>query len=331
MFGAQEARTRAQLYRSLSSLANAGLSLGEALTVAGRDMGQSRLAEAVRQMGHEVSGGREFADAMRRRPTLFSALETSTVEVGGRTGRYESVLGNLADFYEREHLLRLLLLRELTYPIVLFCAILFIPLAGDFIRIWITQALPGALAATAQRLLLYGVVIGVPALFAALVIRGMRGSAKGRAQLDAMKLQLPLLGGVFLKFALARFCRALAALYSSGVLMGTSMRLAGEAAGNEVVRRDLTAYASEVDDGASLAEAFAKSQLMPASVLQVLQTGELTGDLDAMAQSAAAHLELEAETSVKQLAVSITPLAILVAAVVVGLMLASFYTGLYSF
>lgn len=331
MFGAAQTRVKAELYAALASMANAGLSIGEALTIAGREMGTSPLARAVPRMGHEVSGGRPLAEAMRDRPGLFSPLEVATVEVGEQTGRFERVLRNLADFYERDLKVRHLLTRELAYPIVLFAGILFIPLLADFIRIWLTGTLIAALGALLVRLLVYVLFIGLPAGLAILVVRGMRGSEEGRARLDGVKLNLPLVGGVFRKIALARYCRALASLYSSGVLMGTAMRLAGEAAGNEAVRRDLTAYAGEVEGGGSLSSAFERSSLMPESVRRMLATGELTGDVDAMAEKVAAHLEQEAETSIHQFAVSLTPVAVVIAGIIVAVMVISFYADLYSF
>ena len=331
MFGAASARMKAQLFAELSSMVKAGLSIGHALGIAGKERAAPALGQDVRQMGHEVSGGRPLTEAMEARSRWFSALDVATVEVGENTGRMEAALRNLADFYEREFELRHLLTREMAYPIVLFGAILFIPLIGNVIRVWITESMPAAIVTGFWTLAIYALVLGLPAGLAIFAISRLSASEEGRAQIDGLKLRIPLIGGVFRRIALARYCRALASLYSSGILMGTAMRLAGEAAGNEAVRRDLTAQASEVERGASLTSAFEESRLMPGSVLAMLRTGELTGDVDSMAANVAEHLEAEAQTSIKQLAVSITPVAVILAGIIVAFMVISFYADLYSF
>ncbi len=331
MFGAADAKVRAELYSELATMTKAGLTIGEALSAAGEDMRPSRLTRTVREMGDHVSAGESVSDAMEKRPRVFSSLEVANVRVGEETGRFESALRNLADYYEREFDLRHLLTRELAYPIVLFVAILFIPVIADLIRVWITESFLAALAVVAGRLVFYLLFIGLPVGLAAVAYFALSSSTEGKAWLDSAKMKLPMVGGVFRKIALARYCRALASLYSSGVLLGTSMRLAGEAAANEAVRRDLVEHAPEVDGGMSLSDAFAQSDLMPSSVQRMMKTGERTGDIDSMADNVANHLEQEARTSIKQLAVSITPVAVVIAGIIVALIVLNFYTNLYSF
>ncbi len=331
MFGATKARTQAEFFAEMSAMVNAGMSLGEALTVAGRGRSSSSLGEASSEMGDQVSGGQPLSEVMEGHPQLFSPLDIAAVAVGESTGRMERALRNLADFYERDFELRHLLARELAYPIVLFGAILFIPIVANFIRIWITGSLIAALGATVATLFVYLLTLGVPIALVILVVKGMTGSESGRMRLDRFKINIPLIGPVVSRIALARYCRALASLYSSGVLMGTAMRLAGEAAGNEVVRHDLTAGVSEVERGGTLSGAFEGSSLMPESVLAMVRTGERTGEVDAMADNVADHLEQEARTSIKRLTVSITPIAVLIAGVIVAVMAMSFYLGLYTF
>lgn len=330
-FGTAWARERAEVFGELAAMVHAGVSIGESLTAIAADMRPSPLQAALLQVGHEVSSGRSLAAALEERSGVFSPLTVAMVRVGERGGRLEQALRTVADYFERDFELRSLLQRELTYPIILFVAILFIPLAGQLIVVWIQDSLLAALRVGVATLLLYALVFGVPVLLVYLLIRSARQSAAGRLRLDRIKLRLPLVGGVLRKLALARFCRALASLYSAGVLMGTSLRLAGQAAGNEAVGRQLAAGAEAVEAGGSLSEALGKSALMPKTVLRMLQTGERTGDVDAMAHNVADHLELEAQTAIKQMAVTVTPVSVVIAGIIVALMLLSFYGNLYSF
>jgi type IV pilus assembly protein PilC len=331
MFGTAQARERAEVFGELAAMVRAGVSIGESLTAVAEDMQPSRMQRALMQVGHQVSGGQSLSASLERHPQVFSPLTIAMVQVGERGGRLEESLGTIADYFERDFKLRGLLKRELTYPIILVLGILFIPLIGRMIVTWVNDSLPAALAVGASTLLIYLLALGIPGVGIYLIVRALRQSRKGRETIDRMKLNLPLIGSVLRKLALARFCRALASLYSAGVLMGTSLKLAGEASGNEVVDRELGGGARKVEAGGSLSDALGDSSLMPGTVIRMLKTGERTGDVDTMAHNVADHLEQEAETSIKQMAVTITPVAVVIAGIIVAIMLLSFYSNLYSF
>ncbi|MGI5818828.1 MAG: type II secretion system F family protein [Armatimonadota bacterium] len=331
MFGTAQARERAEVFGELAAMVRAGISIGEALTVVAKGMPPSRMRSALMQAGREVSGGQALGVSMERHQDIFSPLTLAMVQVGERGGRLDEALRGIADYFERDFRLRSLLKRELTYPIILAVAILFIPLVGNMIRLWITRGLFSALAAATGQLLVYALVLGVPGTLAYLLIGNARRSRQGREQIDRIRLSLPLIGSVARKLALARFCRALASLYSAGVLMGTALRLAGQASGNAIVERELGGRARRVEAGASLTEVLSESPLMPATVLSMFRTGERTGDVDAMAHNVADHLEREAETAIRQMVVAITPVAVLIAGIIVALMVVGFYANLYSF
>ncbi len=327
MFGAGRARLQAEIFAELAAMVRAGVNIGEALEAVAEDLHDRPTAEALAQAGHETSRGRRLSESLARHRHIFSPLTIAMVEVGENSGRLEQALRNAQQYHERDFELRHLLTRELAYPIVLFAAILLIPLLGQVLLVWITDTLQAAMLLAVRQLLLYAILLGVPAGVLALIWRSMSGSEQGRVKLHGMLLNIPIVGGVLRKLAVARFCRALAALYSSGVLLGTSVRLAGDAAGNAKIRHELTRNAAQIDAGGSLSEALEGSPLIPRTVLTMLKTGERTGDIDTMAHNVADHLEREAETSTKQLAVSLTPVAVLIAGVIVAVMLLSFYTG----
>ncbi len=331
MFGVAEARERAEVFRELTAMVHAGVSIGESLTTVAAGMRPSRLRGGLLRAGYDASGGHEITESFEQHPHVFSALELAMLGVGERAGRLEMSLRAIADYHERDFELRSTLQRELTYPIILLCALILIPLGGRAAIAWITDGVGAAVTIAASTLLGYAIFLGIPAIVVYLIIRNARQSSAGRLWLDQLKLSVPLIGPVARKVALARFCRALAALYSAGVLMGSSLRLAGEASANEVIARKIEGVARAVDTGGSLSEALRKSALMPGTVLQMLTTGERTGDVDAMAEHVARHLETEAQTAISAMAVSITPIAVVIAGIIVAIMVISFYGGLYSF
>jgi type IV pilus assembly protein PilC len=331
MFGVAEARERAEVFRELTAMVHAGVSIGESLTTVAAGMRPSHLRGGLLRAGYDVSGGHAISESFEQHPHVFSALELAMLRVGEQAGRLEMALRAIADYHERDFKLRSILQRELTYPIILLCAIILIPLAGRMVVAWITAGLGAALTIGASTLLGYAIFLGIPAIIIYLIIRNARQSGGGRLWLDQAKLSIPLIGPVARKVALARFCRALAALYSAGVLMGSSLRLAGEASGNEVIARKIEGVARAVEAGGGLSDALRKTALMPGTVLQMLATGERTGEVDAMADHVANHLEMEAQTAVSAMAVAIMPIAVVIAGIIVAVMAISFYGGLYAF
>lgn len=330
MFGAAAARARSEVFNELATLVKAGVTIGAALSDLGEDHARRPLGPTLVRMGIEVSNGTPLAEAMRRRGDVFSPLTIAMIEVGEQGGRLEAALRAVADYHERDFQLRHLLTRELAYPLVLLIAIIFIPTAAQFVMIWLTSSLWAGLVAGATRLLFTCVVIGVPAGIIALTTRTLARSEQGRAQLDAAKLGVPIVGGVVRRIVMARFCRALASLYSAGVLMGSSLRLAAGAAGNAAIERELERVAARVDRGERLSTALEQAVGIPRTVVRMIRTGEDSGEVDRMAGHVAEHYEMEAESAIRQMAVTITPLAVLIAAVIIGTMFIGGFLSIYS-
>lgn len=330
MFGAAAARARSEVFNQLATLVKAGVSIGAALSDLGDDRSRRPLGPTLVRMGAEVSQGMPLAEAMRRRGDVFSPLTVAIIDAGERSGRLEEALRAVADYYERDFALRHLLTRELAYPLVLLVAIVFIPAIAQSVLVWMTASLLAALVAGTLRLLVTFVLIGVPVGIIALTVHTLSRSEQGRAHLDTLKLRLPLIGGVVRRIVMARFCRALASLYSAGVLMGSALRLAAAAAGNAALEGQLRAVAAQVDRGERLSTALERVDQVPRTVVRMLRTGEDSGELDRMAQAVAEHYEMEAETAIKQMAVTITPLAVLLAGVIIGAMFIGGFLNLYS-
>lgn len=331
MFGAGGAKLRAAVFGELAAMVRGGVNIGEALAVAAEELHNARMARALEDVGHAVMQGRPLAAGLRQHEDLFSPLTIAMIEVGETSGRLAEALREVHDYHERDFELRHLLTRELAYPMVLFGAILFIPVIADFIRVWITATLAAAVGVTLKYLLWYTLILVMPVVIIGYTWRSLAQSQQSRRFADGLLLKIPVVGTMLRKLAVVRFCRALASLYSSGVLLGTAVQLAGQAAGNAVVQKDLTQGVGMIERGASLSDALAESSMLPPTARHMFRTGERTGDIDAMAHRVADYLEMEAETAIRQLAVSLTPAAVIIGGVIVALIVFKFYLGLYSF
>jgi type IV pilus assembly protein PilC len=124
---------------------------------------------------------------------------------------------------------------------------------------------------------------------------------------DAIKLRVPVLAGVTLQIAVARFARTLGTLLGSGIQIGPAMKIAADAAGNKILAEELLAAAERVKQGETLAAPLADSRFFPPLLTEMIAVGEETGTLDRVLVDAAATYEREADRAVSLLVRMIEP------------------------
>ncbi|MEO6907937.1 MAG: type II secretion system F family protein, partial [Abditibacteriaceae bacterium] len=82
--------------------------------------------------------------------------------------------------------------------------------------------------------------------------------------------------------------------------------------------------------GVGITAALASTRQFPAIVLQMLQTGEVSGDFEKQLDSAATFLEEESETSIKKSMKVLGVLVLFLAGILVLMQMVHFYTGYYN-
>ncbi|MCS7254523.1 MAG: type II secretion system F family protein [Armatimonadota bacterium] len=326
------AKHYAVFFRSLSSALSAGMTAHEALHM----LSSYAPHGALRKMASEgkllASSKIALSQVFMRHPHLFPKLVISIIQVGEESGRLDAALNLLADYYERDHEHSLELKRETFYPIMLGVFVIVYlcglqPLIG-----WLT----GKMSFLEFTLTLLKGLAKYALIIAAcyFIIRGLLSLPLFRLLVDALILSLPLIGGVRRRLVEARFLRALAMLQASGVDAARSISLAGEASGSRVLEVCCNKAASMVREGKRLSESLtiASKHLIAIqpTTLQMLSTAEMTGSLDDLLPRLANQYEQEAFTGLRQRAVAIGVLLLLIAAIIIGAQVISFYAGYYS-
>ncbi|MCE5219523.1 type II secretion system F family protein [bacterium] len=320
-------REQALVFRELATLVAAGLTLLECLD----ELEKRPLSEGFRRFlkaaKAKVSAGRKLSEALREQGPVFSELTTALIEAGEEGGRLEEMLRDVATYLERELELRRMLARETFYPKILLCACLLIPLAANSIVAGVTKGATAGVMTALRGLTMYALVGGLPVLAVYLVYQHLAGTRTGRDLFDGAKLQLPLVGGIVQRLALSKFARALSALYAAGVHYPKAIELSADACGNRHLAALFRAAIPYVERGGTLSEVLLQSRLRNSLLVRFLQTGEQSGEIDAMLAKAADHFGDEAETQVRRLAVTIVPIGVVLAGVVVCVILAQMYLG----
>jgi type IV pilus assembly protein PilC len=142
-------------------------------------------------------------------------------------------------------------------------------------------------------------------------------------------LRMPLLGKIFRKVAVARFCRTLSTLMSSGVPILEGLDITAKTSGNAIIENAIKLVRSKIERGETIAAPLKASGVFPPMVAQMIGAGESTGALDTMLAKIAEFYEDEVDVAVAGLLTVLEPLLICVLGVIVGAIVISMYLPLF--
>jgi type IV pilus assembly protein PilC len=152
----------------------------------------------------------------------------------------------------------------------------------------------------------------------------------GRRVIDRALLRMPVIGMILRKIAVARFCRTLSTLISSGVPILDGLEITARTSGNAIVEDAIMETRKSVEGGQSLAGPLKQTDVFPPMVVQMISVGEQTGALDTMLAKIADFYEDEVDTAVANLMTLMEPILILFLGVVVGGIVISMYLPIFS-
>ena len=171
------------------------------------------------------------------------------------------------------------------------------------------------------------IIVGLGA--AGWVIGRYYATANGRAVIDALLLKTPILGNILRKVAVARFCRTLSTLLSSGVPILDGLDITGRTAGNAVVEAAIQKTRSGIERGETISGPLRETNVFPSMVVQMINVGETTGALDAMLSKIADFYEDEVDTAVAGMLTLMEPVMIAFLGVVVGGIVIAMYLPIF--
>ncbi len=314
-------------FRQLSTMLNAGLGAAQAMDVLTQQTRHSKLKKVVGETRDHIIAGRPMTVGFQRYPEVFSPLMISMIRTGEEGGMVAEQTRMLADYIQRDIELRNIIRRETAYPKLVLGASVLIITATNII---LQSIKPGSQGINSP-LTTFGVLIVVIPLCIALLI-GMK-LAKQRPELmstwHSFTASLPWIGDMIRGFAMARFGRAFGALYAAGVPSPKAFLLAADACGNEALRFKMQTAANDLENGCSMSEAFIRTKAFNPLVIDMVKTGEMTGNVDLMLNKMAEYYEDEGSTKARQSAMILGVLVFLAVALYVGFVIISFYTSMY--
>jgi type IV pilus assembly protein PilC len=338
--GGVPAKELAIFVRQFSVMIDAGLPLVQCLEILGTQQDNKTFAKILQQTRMDVEGGATLADAMRKHPKAFDELFVNMIAAGEAGGILDTILKRLATYIEKAVKLKSQVKGAMVYPIavlsiagIVITVILWkvIPtFASMFEGLGATLPLPTRIVIAASnwmvRLLPFLVVFLVGGVFA---FKRYYATYGGRRVIDRLVLKAPIIGILMQKIAVARFCRTLATLISSGVPILDGLEITARTAGNAIVEDAIMAVRKGVESGLTVAQPLKESGVFPPMVVQMIGVGEQTGALDAMLGKIADFYEEEVDQAVANLLTLMEPVMILFLGITVGGIVISMYLPLF--
>jgi len=324
----------------LAALISAGITLIRSLRVLQRQVESGKLRDMLVEIIGDVEGGSALSAAMRKHPTVFPKFYVSMIAAGEASGELPRILTRLAGYMEEQANLRGKLKNALMYPVVLSVVGLVIIIListivlPQFVTIFEQSGVPVPSltmlifhVGTAIRNYWYAIIAAIAGLV--VLFRLYSRSEKGNLAIDGLKLEIPLFGKLITKAAVARFSRTLSMLISTGVPVIQALEIAGATLSNEVLARSIKGVSESVKAGKGLAGPLRLSGHFPPLTVQMVATGEETGELDKLLGKTADYYDMEVDHAIKRLSVLIEPVFLIVMGLTVGLIMASIMIPLF--
>ncbi len=315
------AKNLAVFTRQFSVMIDAGLPLVQCLDILGNQEEHKYFAQVILATRSDVEGGMSLADAMKRHPKVFDALFCNMIAAGEAGGILDTILKRLATYIEKAVKLKSQVQSAMIYPvavIVIACVVIGVILwkviptfASLFAGLGAELPLPTRVVVwLSNNLVRFFPLLAVGGVVGSWGFKTYYATEKGRRVVDAITLKMPILGPIMRKIAVARFCRTLSTLMSSGVPILDGLDITAKTSGNAIIEDAIQTTRKSIERGETISAPLKETKVFPGMVCQMISVGEATGALDTMLSKIADFYEEEVDVAVEGLLTLLEPIMI---------------------
>ncbi len=352
-FGGVKTKALCQLTRQLSTLQDAGLPILRSLQILEQQQKPCKLKTVLGDVAADVEGGATLSEAMARHPKAFNRLYTNMVAAGEAGGVLDIILQRLADFMESGEKLKRKVKGAMIYPIAVISfavgivtgiMIFVVPRFKEIFADFDTE-LPGVtltllafsdfvvgkkeLADGTRIDVMPGwIIICISPIAVMMLLKLIRQSKSGKYAVDVISLKIPIMGQIIGKTAIARFTRTLGTLIAAGVPILEAITITKETSGNAVFANALGMVHDSIREGESFANPLRASKVVDSLVVNMIDVGEETGELDKMLYKVADNYDDEVNTLVEGLVSLLEPVIVIVLGGIVGFIVMALFMPL---
>ena len=333
----------AQFTHQLSVLQGAGIPLLRSLQILHNQLKPCLLKDIIKEISTDIESGSSFSEALAKHPKVFDRLYVNMIKAGESGGFLDTILGRLASFMEKTQALKRKVIGAMIYPAVvitvaiIILAVVMTLVIPQFEKVFLELAGKQGLPPITEFVLgtarvfysIWFLLPGIP-LAAYFLMMFIRRSRQGRMFIDNIKLKFPIFGLIIRKAAIARFCRTLGTLLASGVTILESLIIIRNTSGNEVVADTIQKTHDSIREGENLAGPLSLNGVFDDMVIDMVEVGEETGELDKMLMKIADAYEADVDVMINSLSSILEPVIIIFLGIIVGFIVLAIFMPLVS-
>ena len=327
--------------RQLATMVKSGVPLLQAFDIVGKGARNPAIGKLLYDIKADVETGSNLGNAFRKYPLYFDDLFCNLVAAGEQAGILDSLLERLAIYKEKTLAIKAKIKGAMFYPIsilvvaFIITAVIMIFVVPAFKEVF--SSFGGNLPAPTL------IVVNISDFFVAnwfFIFGGVGGSVyvlkeafrRSRAlqiMADKVSLKIPVFGDLLVKSAIARWTRTLSTMFAAGVPLVEALDSVGGASGNYVYQQATKQIQSQVMTGTNLTSAMEDAEIFPTMVVQMVQIGEESGQLDGMLGKVADFFEAEVDDAVDALASLMEPMIMVFLGGLIGGLVVAMYLPIF--
>jgi len=327
--------------RQMYSLTKAGIPLTRSIRGLMDTSNCKPIKSALESIYADLNSGTNLATSFSRHSNIFSELYVSLVHVGENSGRLEESFAQISAYLELEQETAQRIKSATRYPVIVFSLIigaLFIInifVIPQFARMF--DSFNAGELPLATRILIstseffvdfwFHLVIGMSLFF--VLIKQYRKTNNGKIFWDQKKLKIPIFGSIIYRSLLARFSRSFSMMSRSGMPLINSLNVIAKVVDNQWVANHITNMRDGVERGESISSVAKKSEMFSPLILQMINVGEETGQLDEMLDEVADFYENQVDYDLKKISDYIEPILIVFIGVIVLILALGVYLPMW--
>lgn len=326
--------------RSLSATISAGLPIVKALSIIKEQTNNDYFEQVITDLIKRLEEGERFSSALSRYPKIFDRVYVASIQAAEASGKFDTVLQDLADTLEKEYKLDSSIKGALAYPLfivfaMIIAAVILLAVVVPKIET-IFQESNVSLPLATRMLIATGTFFSnywylVLMILAGIIVwlRYFFKSPQGYIFYSKLILKIPFVKDLFVDVYITRFTKTLGMLIQAGVPIVEAVKLVGYVVSNAVYSKILKRVAYQLERGVPMSLPLSKSKEFPAIVSQMIAVGEQTGKLDEILVSLTELYEEETSRKVAMVSSLLEPVLLIVVGLGVGVIVFSVLVPLY--
>jgi type IV pilus assembly protein PilC len=322
------------------TLTRAGLPILRSLELLAENTKHRHLASYLNVIHENVRTGMSLSEAFRSQG-VFPPIYTTSLFAGEKSGSLPEVIDRYIQYQKLSLSVRKKILVSLIYPTILVALVIAMVIflvtfvVPEFAELY--DSMGAQLPYMTQLLVSIGVTLNTNLVLIGAVVVGIVGiltmslrSERARDFMDHVKLKIPFLGQIWIKYQVSQFCRLLSTLLTGGIPLVQALETTGQSLDSRLLQKQIKTAREMVTEGQLLSESLATDAIFPSLAIEMVQVGESTGALPEMLNSVAEFFDDDVSTHMAAVLSLIEPAIMIFMGIFVAFVLISLYLPIFS-